>query len=463
MKRMFSKKNINDIKDLHESGTLNKHLGAFDLILFGIGAIVGTGVFVVSGMVAANYSGPAIMVSYAIGGVVCMLVGLVYAEVASMLPTSGSIYTYSYIAFGEIFAWLALSIVSLELTVGSAIVTVGWSAYVQGLLSSIGVMIPKALAKGPSDGGIINLPAMLITWIISIVLYLGTKSSKSLIKSLVWIKLSAIFVFMVVAIKYFDINNWSNFVPFGGSNVIRGASILFFAFTGFGVIATTGEECRNPERDIKIGIIGSLCIATTIYIVMLGILTGIVPFTELDNPEPMAHALRAKGSQIGGAIVATGAMCGMTTVLMMSIYGQSRVLYAIARDGMLPKSFAKLHHKFKSPSFALFVIAVLVSILAGVCPYGFLGQFASMGALIDYIVIGIIALVFRVKYPNYHRPFKCPMIFITAPLSGIVCFYLLLKQIFNDNWEVQGVGIGITVWFIIVIILYFVRLKFRSN
>lgn len=453
----LQKKSFESIREIGRTSGLSKTLGAFDLILLGLGAIIGTGVFVVTGIVAAKYSGPAVMLSYVIAGVTCIFVALAYTELATMLPTSGSIYTYSYVAFGEIFAWLMGSVIILELGFSAGVVAAGWSGYVQAILAAGGVHLPKSLTTVPMNGGIINLPALLIVVFVAFILYLGTKDSKRLNAILVFIKMAAIFAFIVSATPHFDATNWENFMPFGFDNMAKGASILFFAFTGFGTIAATAEECKNPNRDLMIGIIGSLVISTVVYVIIAGFVTGIAPFDQLNNDQPLAHALTINNSSIGSAIVATGAVCGMTTVLMMQIYGTSRIFYVIARDGLLPKSFAKLHPKYDSPYVTIIIFSLLAAMLGAFCPTEILTQLSSMGSIIDYIMVAIIVMLFRIQMPNAVRPFKCPAAFITAPLALTACTYLLWIQIFDGDFNLMIAGRMLMYWFILMFVLYILR------
>ncbi|WP_341758724.1 amino acid permease [Candidatus Tisiphia endosymbiont of Ditula angustiorana] len=459
----LTKKSFESIKELGNTSGLSKTLGAFDLILLGLGAIIGTGVFVITGIVAATYSGPAVMLSYAIAGVTCIFVALAYTELATMLPTSGSVYTYSYVAFGEIFAWLIGSVIVLELGFAAGVVAAGWSGYVQAILSAGGIYLPKALTTVPANGGMINLPAFLIVVFISFILYLGTKDSKRLNALLVFIKMAAIFAFIVSAAPHFNATNWQNFLPFGFNNMLVGASILFIAMTGFGTIAATAEECKNPNRDLMIGIIGSLVISTIVYVIIAGLATGIAPFDQLNNDQPLAYALSLNSSNVGSAIVATGAVAGMTTVLMMNIYGTSRIFYAIARDGLLPKSFAKLHPKYDSPYITILIFSALAALLGGFCPTAILIQLSSMGALVDYMAVAIIVMLFRIKMPNATRPFKCPAAFIIIPFVLVACLYLLVIQIVDGEFNLMTAGKALIYWFVAMFILYVIRSFFIKH
>lgn len=453
----FKRKTFESVKEIGAASGLNKSLTAFDLILFGLGGIIGTGIFVLTGIVAAKYSGPAVMISYIIAGVTCIFVALAYTELASMLPTSGSIYTYSYVALGEIFAWLMSGVIILELVVASGTVAAAWSGYAQAILAVVNIHLPESLTKVPVEGGLINLPALLIVVFIGFILYLGTKDSKKLNAILVFIKMAAILAFIICASPHFDPIHWDNFIPYGFDNVLHGASILFFAFTGFGIIASTAEECKNPKRDITIGIIGSLIISTLLYVVVGGLATGIVPFTELDNAQPLAHALTINNSKLGSAIVATGAIFGMPTVIMMNIYGVSRIFYVIARDGLIPRSLARLHPKYDSPHITIILFATISALCGAFCPLEVMSELSSMGALIDYIVVVLVVMLFRFKLPNAHRPFKCPVVFIIAPIAFIASTYLLFKQILGVDWELLVTGKLIIYWFALMFILYILR------
>ncbi|WPY00897.1 Putative amino acid permease [Candidatus Trichorickettsia mobilis] len=459
----FKQKSFESVKEIANIGGLNKNLGAFDLILFGLGGIIGTGVFVLTGLVAAKYSGPAVMLSYIIAGGTCIFVALAYTELATMLPTSGSVYTYSYVAFGEIIAWLMGSIMILELCFMAAAVSAGWSGYVQSILKTAGFTIPSMLVKVPADGGIMNLPAFCIIAIVGLILYFGNKDSVKINAILVFIKMGAIFTFVFSATPHFKISNWTDFIPFGFDNVVMGASILFFAFTGFSNIAASAEECRNPKRDITIGIIVSLVLATLIYVLIGGLVTGIINFSELNNQHPLAHALAINDSNIGSAIVATGAICGMTTVIMISLYGISRIFYVIARDGLLPKFLAKLHPKHDSPYVTIGIFSTISALLGSLCPFEILGQLSSMGALIDYIVIVIIVMLFRFKLPNVSRSFTCPVVFIVAPAAFLASMYLLFKQFIDNSGNLSTPGKMIVYWLVVVFMLYVVRSIFIKN
>lgn len=459
----FKKKSFESVKEAGNTSGLVKTLTAFDLVLLGLGGIIGTGIFTLTGFVAAKYSGPAVMVSYAIAGVVCIFVALAYTELASFLPTSGSVYTYSYVAFGEIIAWLVSGIMILELSVAASTVAVGWSGYAVSILKAAGINVPVEYTAGPLNGGIINFPAMLIVAFVAFLLYRGTRDSKRVNAILVFVKMIAIGIFIFVAAPHFDATNWQNFMPYGYHHVLIGASTLFFAFTGFGLLATAAEECKNPKRDLIVGIIGSLGLSTILYIIVGGLATGIVSYEMLDNSQPLAHALSVNNSNVGSAIVATGAIFGMTTVIMMNIYAQSRIFYVMSRDGLMPKYFAKLHPKYDSPYISVVILSSLIAILAGLVPLDVIAQMSSMGALLDYMVIMMVVMIFRFKIPNADRPFKCPALFVIAPIGLISCVGLLFTQIISKEGGLLLTGELLIYWFIALFVLYLLKVLFFNK
>ena len=458
----FKRKDFDSVKEVGSASGLQKNLNGFDLILLGLGGIIGTGVFVLTGLVAARYSGPAIMASYAIAGITCIFVAMVYTEMATMLPTAGSVYTYAYVGFGELAAWLVAAIIVLELNVGGATVAAGWSSYIQAILTSGGVNLPEALTKVPADGGIVNLPAVILVAFVCLVLCLGTKESKRLNAILVAIKMAAITAFIIAAVPHLDTAKWDDFMPFGTNQVFKGASILFFAFTGFGTLSTAAEECKNPTRDLTIGIIGSLVLSTTVYIVVAGLATGIVYYHQLDTLRPLADALQLNGNKFGSVIVAVGAVCGMTTVLMMQIYGLSRIAYVVARDGLLPKSLAKIHPKYDSPYVAIIVFSFFAALMTGFLRPEILAQLASMGALVDYLTIASVVMLFRLTKSDIERPFKCPLWFIVVPMAFMACVFLLGQQVFSPEWELLLPGKLLFSWLGLMTVVYAIFRGFKK-
>ena len=422
---LFRRKSIDELQAAAAASGMLKNLAAIDLLMLGIGAVIGTGIFVLTGVAAAKYAGPAVPFSFILSGLTCALAGLAYAEFASIVPASGSAYTYAYASLGEFIAFIVGWNLILEYTVTSSAVAVGWSGYVVGLFASAGLTLPHALVVSPADGGIFNLPAVLITLFLSFLLVRGTKESVKLNRILVFVKLGAIFLFLVLAAPHVDATNWEPFLPFGYSGVVSGAAIVFFAYIGFDAVATTAEECRNAARDLPIGIIGSLFICTLLYAVVAAVLTGIVPYGMLDTAEPVAFALRHIGYNVGSAIVAVGAICGITTVLLVILYGQSRIFFAMSRDGMVPANVCKIHRRFHTPYRVTILGAVFVSVIAGFFPIGMIAEMANIGTLSAFLIASIGVLVLRKTEPDLKRNFKCPAVWLIAPLAVLSCGYLM--------------------------------------
>ncbi len=448
MLNLFRKKNIEDLIKLSKENSLKKTLGAFDLIMLGIGCTIGTGIFVITGIAAATYAGPAISISYLIAAIVCIFAGLAYAELASMVPVSGSAYTYSYAVLGEFIAWLVGWGLILEYGVGASTVALGWSGYVVGILETSGISLPNHLIRSPSSGGIINLPAIIITCFIGLLLVRGTKESITLNRVLVGIKLAVIFIFLIIATPMIKLENWSNFAPFGISGIFIGAATVFYAYIGFDAVATAAEECKNPKKDLPIGIIFSALICAILYIAVSLVLTGIADYTTLNNPEPLARALRENGNNIGSALVATGAVAGITSVLLVLIYGQSRIFFVMSRDGLIPKPFSKLSKKFKTPSVSVVVVTLCVSLVSGFFPLKTLSHITSLGTLFSFIVVALGVIVLRIREPERKRSFTCPAVFITAPLAIAGCSYLIYNLLLEN-------GKYFAVWTIIGLAVYF--------
>jgi basic amino acid/polyamine antiporter, APA family len=448
MKSIFRKKSIKSTMEGTKSSSLKRTLGAFDLILFGIGCTIGTGIFVLTGIAAAQYAGPAISISYALAGLACMFAALAYTELASMVPVSGSAYSYSYVVLGEFIAWLVAWGLILEYTVAASTVAAGWSGYFVGILKSGGVNFPEGLSSTPSDGGIINLPAVLISIFIGLLLIRGTKESIVVNRILVAIKLGVIFLFLVVAAPHIKMENYANFFPYGWEGVGFGAAAIFFAYLGFDAVATTAEECKNPNRDLPIGIIGGLVICALIYVAVSLVLTGIVPYTELNNAEPMAHALRVNGSNVGSALVATGAIAGMVAVLLVLMYGQSRIFLVMARDGLIPQFFSTLHKKYQTPYIGGIFVTVAVALISGFTPIQTMGHLSSLGILFAFLVVSLGVVVLRIKSPELKRPFKCPAVFFVAPVAILSCGYLMYNLLLKT-------GKPFLIWFAIGVVVYF--------
>jgi len=339
----FRTKTIEHLISEARSKPLKKTLGAIDLILLGIGCTIGTGIFVLTGIAAAKYAGPAVSLSYLISGFACIFAGLAYAELAAAIPVAGGSYTYAYAILGEFVAWMVAAAISLCYTIGGATVAAGWSGYFVGIVNSAGYHIPEQLTKIPADGGLVNLPAICIALFVGFILTRGTKESIVLNRILVVVKLVAIFLFLFIATPHIKVENWTNnFMPFGVAGVFTGAAAIFFAYTGFDAVATAAEETKRPNRDLPIGIIGSLLVCIVLYVAVALAVTGITNYTELNNAEPMAYALRQNGSEIGGALVGTGALAGMVAVLLVFMYGQTRIFFVCFH--VLNHIFNKINH-----------------------------------------------------------------------------------------------------------------------
>ena len=417
---LFRTKSIEQMRAAAENSGMSKTLGAFDLILLGIGCVIGTGIFVLTGVAAAKYAGPAVTISFILSGLACALAGLAYAEFSSIVPASGSAYTYTYASLGEFIAFIVGWNLILEYTVTASAVASGWSGYVTGLLQSAGIEVSHALTHVPADGGIINVPAILITLLLTFFLIRGTQESTKLNRILVFIKLAAVFIFLLLAGPHVNTANWEPFMPFGASGIAAGAAIVFFAYIGFDAVATSAEECKNPSRDLPIGIIGSLIVCTALYVIVAGVLTGVVPY-----PEPVAFALRYIGYNLGSAVVGVGAIAGITTVLLVLLYGQARIFFAMSRDGMVPARVCKIHKRYHTPYIVTVLGAIFVSLIAGFAPIGLIAEMANIGTLSAFLVAAIGVMVLRVTNPDVPRAFRCPLVWLIAPLAVLACGYLM--------------------------------------
>ena len=445
---LFRTKSIEQLQAAAANSGLVKSLGALDLILLGIGCVIGTGIFVLTGVAAAKYAGPAVTLSFILSGIACALAGLAYAEFSSIVPASGSAYTYTYASLGEFIAFIVGWNLILEYTVTASAVASGWSGYVTGLLQSAGIEVSHALTHVPADGGIINVPAIFITLLLSFFLIRGTQESTKLNRILVFIKLAAVFLFLLLAGPHVNTANWEPFMPFGVSGITAGAAIVFFAYIGFDAVATSAEECKNPARDLPIGIIGSLVICTILYVVVAAVLTGVVPYTELNNPEPVAFALRYIGYNLGSAIVGVGAIAGITTVLLVLLYGQARIFFAMSRDGMVPARVCKIHKRYHTPYIVTVLGAIFVSLIAGFAPIGLIAEMANIGTLSAFTVAALGVMVLRVTKPDVHRTFRCPLVWIIAPLAVLACGYLM-AHLPTETW------IRFIVWCFFGCLVYF--------
>ncbi len=455
MKSIFRRKTLENTLASAKKNSLKKTLTAFDLIMLAVGCIIGGGIFVLTGVAAAKYAGPGISLSYLFSGIVCIFAALAYSELAVMIPVAGSAYTFTYVALGEFVAWLVAWGLVLEYSLTASTVSAGWSAYFVGILKSAGVVIPEYLTTVPSQGGLINLPAVFICLFIGFLLVRGTKESLLVNKILVAIKFGVIFLFLALAAPHIKMENYAEFIPFGWNGVMIGAAAIFFAYLGFDSIATTAEECKNPNRDLPIGIIGGLLICALVYLVVSLVLTGIVHYTTLDNAEPMAYALRQNGSNVGSALVATGTLAGLMAVLLVFMYSQSRIFFVMSRDGLLPKVFSKINKKYDTPAFGCIFVAVTAALISGFTPIQIMGDLCSLGTLFAFVMVAIAVMVLRITHPDAKRPFKCPAVFVVGTLAVISCSYLVY-QLFQKTGSLS------VIWFIMSVIVYFTYTYHKS-
>jgi APA family basic amino acid/polyamine antiporter len=445
---LFKTKSIEQLVGEAEHGgkALRRSLTAWDLTLLGIGAIIGTGIFVLTGTAAANNAGPAIMMAYLAAGVACAFAALCYAEFASMIPIAGSAYTYAYATLGELVAWMIGWDLILEYAVGSMTVAIGWSGYMTRLLSGFGIDLPTWMTAAPPVG-VINLPAVIIVLAIMVLLVIGVRESARFNAAMVAIKAAAILFFIAAGVTFVRPENWSPFVPYGWSSVMTAAAIVFFAYIGFDAVSTTAEEAKNPQRDLPIGIIASLVICTVLYLAVSAILSGIVPVVQYRglaealpgvpsvSPEegqaflnaPVAFALALIGQDWAAGLVSAGAVAGITSVMLVMLMSQPRIFFAMSRDRLLPEGVSKVHPRFRTPYITTIITCVVVAVVAGLTQIQVVGEMTSIGTLFAFLVVCSAVLRLRRTRPDAPRPFKVPWgpVF---PIAGILsCLYLMLS------------------------------------
>jgi basic amino acid/polyamine antiporter, APA family len=445
---------------------LAKTLGAVSITAMGIGAIIGAGIFVLTGTAAAHYAGPAIMLSFVLGGIACAFVGLCYAELAALLPVSGSTYTYTYATLGELAAWIIGWDLVLEYAMGAATVSVGWSGYIVSLLHNVGISIPPTLAAAPGtdvklpDGstaqGIVNIPAAVIVALLTFILTMGVKESARLNTVMVALKLVVVLAFIVLGVGYIHTANWTPFVPentgafgqFGWSGVLRGASVVFFAFIGFDAVSTCAQEAKQPQRDMPIGILGSLLVCTVLYIAVSAVLTGLVPYKDLAVPDPIAKGVDVIGLTWFSVIIKLGALIGLTTVILVLLYGQSRIFFTMADDGLLPRLFARVHPRLQTPYLSQITIGVVVAVVAALTPIDILGEMVSIGTLFAFVLVCGAVIYLRRHAADTPRPFRTPSV-PWVPILGILFCLALMLGLPLVTW------MRLVIWLIIGLVVYF--------
>jgi APA family basic amino acid/polyamine antiporter len=445
LSRLLRKKTIGHVD---QDSSLHRSLNALDLTLMGIGAIIGAGVFVLTGIAAATKAGPAIVISYVIAGLASLFAALAYAELAASIGGTGSAYSYAYAGFGELIAWLIGWNLLLEYIMSVGTVAIGWSGYVNNFFDAIHIHLPDTLTKNPFEGGVINLLALLIIITLTALLCLGVKHSARFNAVIVFIKLITIAVFIVVAIPNVEIQNWSNFFPFGWSGVMQGAALVFIAYIGFDALSTAVEESINPQRNIPLGIISSLIVCTVIYIVVSALLTGIVPYTTLNVRSPVADALLKIGHHFAAGIIAAGAIAGLTTVMLVMFYGLSRICLAMSRDGLLPTSIANIHPQTRTPIRIIIINGVLIGVIASIAPIDRAAELVNIGTLSAFTFVCAGVIVFRWTHPSIARPFKLPLNPVIPILGIISCLYLMINLPAITWWR-------FLIWTLLGLFIYF--------
>ncbi|GEP50792.1 amino acid permease [Flavobacterium noncentrifugens] len=449
------------------AGTLKRSLGAINLVAIGVGVIIGAGLFSLTGIAAANNAGPAVTLSFIIAAVGCAFSALCYAEFASMVPVSGSAYTYAYATLGELFAWIIGWDLVLEYSVGAATVGISWSQYLVKFLEKFNIHIPPQLVQSPfesvtmQDGsvvsGIINLPAVLIIALITSIIIRGTKGSAIFNVIVVALKVGVVIVFIALGWQYIDPANYQPYIPnntgtfgeFGWSGVLRGAGVVFFVFIGFDIVATMAQETKNPQRNMPIGILGSLLICTVLFILFGYVMTGLANYTEFKNSAaPVAVAIANTPYEWLGIAIILAILIGYTSVILVDLLGQSRVFYSMSKDGLLPQVFSKLHPKFQTPSKSNLVLCVFISLFAGLVPISIVGEMTSIGTLLAFVMVCLGILILRKQQPDAERPFRTPFVPL-VPILGIVTCLVMMFSLPLDTW------IRLFVWLAIGFVIYF--------
>ncbi|HJR43585.1 MAG TPA: amino acid permease [Gemmatimonadaceae bacterium] len=471
---LFTKKSIAELQGEATSGALRRTLGPMNLTMLGIGAIIGTGIFVLTGTAAAQFAGPALVISMIIAGIGCALAGLCYAEFASLIPVSGSAYTYAYATLGELFAWIIGWDLILEYGLSAATVAVGWSGYATGLLHSLGITLPPELTCAPgsvmtmADGsvvhGVFNVPATLVILAVMTLLVIGIRASAMVNAVIVVVKVLVLLLFVAVGAMYVQPDNWQPFIPentgsfgsFGWSGVLRGAGVIFFAYIGFDAVSTAAQEAKNPQRDMPIGILASLGICTVLFIAVALVLTGIVPYGELNVPNPIAVGIESAGVRWLSPLISVGALAGISSVMLVLLLGQTRVFYSMSRDGLLPPVFRAIHPRFRTPHLSTLLTGSIAAVIAGAVPITVLSQLTSMGTLLAFVIVCVAVLMLRRTAPDLHRPFRTPWMPWAPILGALICF----AQMAGLPWQTWE---RLLIWLALGFVVYFAYSRRRAR
>lgn len=457
MKRIFKKKCINEaLECANNDNTLKRSIGPIGLTIMGVGGIIGAGIFIVTGVASAS-SGPALVVSFIVAAIACTFTALCYAEFASMIPIAGSVYTYTYITMGEIWAWIMGWILVLQYLIASAAVAIGWSSYAVALVNSAGITLPTIIS-GPYgiNGSLINLPAVIIILLLTGVLIRGAEESTRFNALIVFVKVAVILLFITVGIQFINPANYHPFTPYGLGGIFQGAAMVFFAYLGFDAIASAAEETKNPGRTIPIGIIGSLIISSILYIAVAAVMTGMVPYNLLNTPSPVSFALQHVGIQWAFTIITIGAIAGLTTVVLVNMFSKARIIFAMSRDGLLPKIFSNVHKDCKAPTASIILVGGMAALVAAFFSLDSIFELVNVGALSAFIFLALSVIILRKQNPKIPRSFKCPLVPV-IPILSIIFSLGLISQL-----KVHIIQI-FAVWLVLGVVFYFVYGKYRGQ